>query len=165
MKSTFIFLLFILLASPGLQAQSSATVLGGADTVRVNHFNAMAMRLRSNTPEQSAALFRTALRLSHRLGYTGGVAEAQLGLGFYHRHRNEFALAQAYSQQAQANFARVGNRLGQIRSLYNLSCLFAKQGLYARSLAVNLQGLALAEAAHDQKWLAFLNTQLGITST
>ena len=165
MKSTFIFLLFILLVPPGLQAQPSATALGGSDIAQVNRTNALALRLRSNTPEQSAELFRAALRLAHQLGYTAGVAEAQLGLGFYHRHRNEFALAQAYSQQAQANFARVGNHQGQIRSLYNLSCLFAKQGLYARSLAVNLQGLALAEAAHDQKWLAFLNTQLGITST
>lgn len=31
-------------------------------------------------------------------------------------------------------------------------------------MQVKLRGLDLAEAAHGQKWLAFLNTQLGITS-
>ena len=173
MKGAFVFWLLTLLVSPGLQAQTSTVegmrakvrVHSEADTARTNCLNALAMELRSNAPDESAKFFREALRLAQQLGYTAGVAEAQLGLGFYHRHRSEFGLAQMYSEQARAGFARVGDRLGQTRSLYNLSCVFSKQGMHARSLAANLQGLALAEAAHDRKWLAFLNTQLGITST
>ena len=135
------------------------------DTARVHRLNALALVLRNNAPEESGALFRTALALAQRLGYPAGMAEAQLGLGFYHRHRGEYGLAQAYSEQANKTFAQTGNHRGQIRSLYNLTCIFLDQGQLAKSLQTNLAGLALADAGHDRKWQAFLNTQLGITST
>ena len=136
-----------------------------SDTARANRLNALALELRNNAPDESAALFRAALMLSQRLRYPAGAAEAQLGLGFYHRHRSEYGLAQAYSEQAKNGFARTGNRRGQTRSLYNLSCIFLYQGLFAKSLQANLDGLALANAGHDRKWQAFFYTQLGITST
>jgi len=135
------------------------------DTARVNRLNALALVLRNNAPEESAALFRTALALAQRLGYPTGMAEAQLGLGFHHRHRGEYRLAQDYSEQANQAFAQTGNRRGQTRSLYNLTCIFLDQGLLAKSLQTNLAGLALANAGHDRRWQAFLSTQLGITST
>jgi two-component system NtrC family sensor kinase len=135
------------------------------DTARVNRLSALALVLRNNAPEESAALFREALALAQRLGYPAGMAEAQLGLGFYHRHRSEYGLAQAYSEQANKTFAQLGNRRGQTRCFYNLTCIFLDQGLLAESLQTNLTGLALAEAGHDLRWQAFLNTQLGTTST
>ena len=135
------------------------------DTARANRLNALALELRNNAPEESAALFRRALALSQRLGYPAGAAEAQLGLGFYHRHRSEYGLAQAYSERANRAFAQNGDRRGQTRSLYNLTCLFLDQGLFAKSLEANLDGLALADATHDRKWQSFLSTQLGTTST
>ena len=135
------------------------------DTARVNRLSALALVLRNNAPEESAALFRTALALAQQLSYPAGMAEAQLGLGFYHRHRSEYGLAQAYSEQANKTFAQTGNRRGQTRSLYNLTCIFLDQGLLAESLQANLAGLALADAGHDRKWQAFLSTQLGTTST
>ena len=134
------------------------------DTARVHRLNALALVLRNNAPEESAALFRTALALAQRLGYPAGMAEAQLGLGFHHRHRGEYGLAQTYSEQANRTFAQTGNHRGQIRSFYNLTCIFLDQGLLAKSLQTNLAGLALADAGHDRRWQAFLNTQLGITS-
>ncbi|MDO3413613.1 ATP-binding protein [Hymenobacter sp. BT770] len=162
-----------MLAPFGLRAQApGADSLRGlvqahpqVDTVRIKYLNALALALRNNAAEESAALFQESLRLSTQLGYTAGAAEAQLGLGFYYRHRSEYDLAQTYSQQAREAFRQVGNRVGQTRSLYNLSCVYSEQGMYAKSLTANLEGLKLAEAQHDQKWLAFLNTQLGITST
>jgi len=135
------------------------------DTAHVHRLNALALVLRNNAPEESAALFRAARALAQRLGYPAGVAEAQLGLGFYHRHRGEYDSAQACSEQARQTFAQTGNRRGQTRSLYNLTCIFLDQGQFAKSLQANLAGLALAEAGHDRKWQAFLNTQLGTTST
>ncbi|GAA4039589.1 hypothetical protein GCM10022409_26610 [Hymenobacter glaciei] len=135
------------------------------DTARVNRLSALALVLRNNAPDESAALFRAALALAQRLAYPGGMAEAQLGLGFYHRHRGEYGLAQAYSEKANKTFTQTGNRRGQIRSLYNLTCIFLDQGQLAESLQANLAGLALADAEHDRKWQAFLNTQLGTTST
>ena len=135
------------------------------DTARVNRLSALALVLRNNAPEESAALFRTALALAQRLGYPAGMAEAQLGLGFYHRHRSEYGRAQAYSEQANQTFAQIGNRRGQTRSLYNLTCIFLDQGLLAKSLQTNLAGLALADAGQERKWQSFLNIQLGITST
>ncbi|GAB3854188.1 hypothetical protein GCM10028822_23820 [Hymenobacter terrigena] len=135
------------------------------DAARVKSLNALALELRNNAPDESAALFEEARQLAQLLGDTGGAAEAELGLGFYHRHRSEYALAESFSEQARHDFERVGDRLGQTRSLYNQSSVYSEQGLYAKSLQANLRGLALAEAAHSEKWLAFLNTQLGITST
>ena len=135
------------------------------DTARVNRLSTLALVLRNNAPEESAALFREALALARRLGYPAGMAEAQLGLGFYYRHRSEYGRAQAYSEQANHAFAQIGNHRGQTRSLYNLTCIFLDQGLLAKSLQTNLAGLALAEAGHDLRWQAFLNTQLGTTST
>ena len=135
------------------------------DTARVNRLSALALVLRNNAPEESAALFRAALALAQQLGYTAGVAEAKLGLGFYYRHRGEYGVAQTYSEQAKKAFAQTGNRRGQTRCLYNLTCIFLDQGLLAESLQTNLAGLALAEAEHDLRWQAFLNTQLGTTST
>ena len=135
------------------------------DTARVNRLSALALVLRNNAPEESAALFRAALALAQQLGYPAGMAEAQLGLGFYYRHRSEYGPAQAYSEQANRNFAQTGDRRGQTRSLYNLTCIFLDQGQLAESLQANLAGLALADAGHDRKWQAFLSTQLGITST
>ncbi|MET4074589.1 ATP-binding protein [Hymenobacter sp. UYCo722] len=135
------------------------------DTARVKRLSALALVLRNNAPEESASLFRAALALAQQLGYPAGMAEARLGLGFYHRHRSEYGLAQAYSEQANRDFAQTGNRQGQTRSLYNLTCIFLDQGQLAKSLQTNLAGLALADAGHDRKWQAFLNTQLGTTST
>ncbi|WP_426060504.1 ATP-binding protein [Hymenobacter sp. B1770] len=142
-----------------LQAHSQA------DTAQVNRLNALALELRNTVADESAALFQEALRLSEQLDYCAGAAEAQLGLGFYHRHRGEYDQAESYSKQARAGFARVGDRQGQTRSLYNLASVFSEQGMYDKSLTANLRGLALAEAQHDRKWMAFLNTRLGITST
>ena len=39
------------------------------DTARVHRLNALALVLRNNAPEKSAALFRTALALAQQLGY------------------------------------------------------------------------------------------------
>ncbi|MFC7667171.1 tetratricopeptide repeat protein [Hymenobacter humi] len=88
-----------------------------------------------------------------------------MGLGFYYRHRGEYGPAESYSEQARLGFKQVGNRVGQTRSLYNLSSIFSEQGMYVKSLTANRKGLALAEAQQDRKWMAFLNTRLGITST
>ena len=135
------------------------------DAGRVRGLNALAMELRNKAPDESGALFEEARQLAQLLGYTAGAAEAELGLGFYYRHRSEYSLAESLSEQARHDFELVGDRIGQTRSLYNQSSGYSEQGLYAKSLQANLRGLALAEAAHSQKWLAFLNTQLGITST
>ncbi|OGX81061.1 hypothetical protein BEN47_19460 [Hymenobacter lapidarius] len=149
-------------AAPGLRSELRAHPQ--ADTVRANRLNALGLELRNNAPLESAQFFQQALSLSQQLGYTFGAAEAQLGLGFYHRHRSQYNLAQTYSLQAQRGFEQVGNALGQTRSLYNLSCVYSDQGMYAKSLTANLKGLRLAETMRDSKWLSFLNTQLGITS-
>jgi len=135
------------------------------DTARVNRLNNLALSLRNNAAEESATLFQEARQLAQELDYTAGEAEAALGLGFYYRHRSEYSMAEAYSEQARLGFEQAGNRLGQTRSLYNLSCIYSDLGLYTKSLQANLQGLALAEAARSLKWQAFLNTQLGISST
>ncbi|MBO2010573.1 ATP-binding protein [Hymenobacter negativus] len=135
------------------------------DTARNNRLNALALALRNNAPEKSAALFREARQLGQELGYTVGEAEASLGLGFYYRHRGEYGTAEAYSEQSRQGFEQAGNLLGQMRSFYNLSCIYSDQGFYNKSLQANLRGLALAEAARNLKWQAFLNTQLGISST
>ena len=135
------------------------------DAGRVKSLNTLALELRKKAPDESGALFEEARQLAQLLGYTAGAAEAELGLGFYRRHRSEYGLAESLSEQARHDFELSGDRIGQTRSLYNQACVYSEQGLYARSLQVNLRGLALAEAAHSQKWLAFLNTQLGITST
>ena len=135
------------------------------DTARVNTLNILALALRNNAPGESAALFREAQRLAQRLGYTRGAAEGALGLGFYYRHRSEYGLAMSLSEQARQGFARAGDRLGQTRSLYNQACIYSEQGRYVRSLRINLRGLALAEADHNRKWMGFLNSQLGISST
>ena len=136
----------------------------GADTARVNRLNALALELRNNAPDESAGLFRAADSLSRALGYAAGAAEAALGLGFYYRHRSEYGRAVAHTERARQGFARVGDGRGQTRSLFNLSAIYSEQGRYVQSLAANLQGLALAEARHDPKWEAFLNSQLGGTS-
>ena len=135
------------------------------DTARTNRLNALALELRNSNAEESAMLFREARQLGQELGYTAGEAEAALGLGFYYRHRGEYGVAETYSEQARQGFEQTGNKLGQTRSLYNLSCIYFDQGSYTKSLETNLRGLVLAEAVHDLKWQAFLNTQLGISST
>ena len=135
------------------------------DSGRVNRLNALALELRNNAPDESAVLFEESRQLAQLLGYTAGAAEAELGLGFYHRHRGKYTLAESFSEQARHDFELGGDLLGQTRSLYNQSSVYSEQGLYARSLQANLRGLALAKAARSEKWLAFLNTQLGITST
>ncbi|MBU6120197.1 tetratricopeptide repeat-containing sensor histidine kinase [Hymenobacter siberiensis] len=163
----------LLSTPPSVHAQNPATDRLRAkvqaniqpDASRVNSLNALALELRNNAPDESASLFEEARQLAQLLGYTAGAAEAELGLGFYHRHRSEFPLAESFSEQARRDFERVGDRIGQTRSLYNQSNVYSEQGLYAKSLQANLRGLALAEAVHSPKWLAFLNTQLGITST
>ena len=135
------------------------------DTPRVNTLNALALALRNNAPEESAGLFREAQQLAGRLRYGRGAAEGALGLAFYYRHRSEYGRAESYSEQARRGFAQASDGLGQTRSLYNLACIYSDQGRYVQSLRANLRGLALAEAGHNRKWMGFLNTQLGITST
>ena len=135
------------------------------DTARVNTLNALALALRNNNPGESAGLFREAQRLAQRLGYARGAAEGALGLGFYYRHRSEYGPAIRFSEQARRGFARAGDRVGQMRCLYNLACIYSEQARYVESLRTNLRGLAVAEAAHNRKWMSFLNSQLGISST
>ena len=165
--------LLCLALAPGLRAQtheadSLRLALGARprpDTARVNTLNALALALRNNDPGESAAFFREAQRLAQHLGYTRGAAEGALGLGFYYRHRSEYGPAMRLSEQARLEFARAGDRLGQTRSLYNQACIYSEQGRYVKSLRTNLRGLALAEADHNRKWMGFLNSQLGISST
>ncbi|MBF9239103.1 tetratricopeptide repeat-containing sensor histidine kinase [Hymenobacter sp. BT683] len=173
MRRIYLLLMVTLLVPFGLLAQKLSseelrTALQAqprADTARVNRLNALALALRNTEVEESAGLFRQALRLAQQLAYTAGAAEARLGLGFYYRHHGEYGLSHTYSEQARQDFARVGDREGQTRSLYNLSAGYSEQGRYVKSLEANLRGLALAEAMHDRKWMAFLNTRLGVTST
>ncbi|MDQ2769631.1 MAG: ATP-binding protein [Bacteroidota bacterium] len=166
-------ILLSLAPASGLRAQtheadSLRLALGARprpDTARANTLNALALALRNNDPGESAALFNEAQRLAQRLGYARGAAEGALGQGFYYRHRSEYGPAISFSEQARQSFAQAGDRLGQTRCLYNLACIYSEQGRYVRSLRYNLRGLALAEADHNRKWMGFLNTQLGISST
>ena len=50
---------------------------------------------------QALAAFQEATGLSRRLRYTRMEAYAPLGLGFYHRFRNEYGPVLAYTQQAR----------------------------------------------------------------
>ncbi|WP_460503895.1 tetratricopeptide repeat protein, partial [Hymenobacter agri] len=166
-------MLLILGLAPALRAQTAeADSLRRAlqarprpDTARVNTLNALALALRNNKLDESAGLFRQAQLLAETLRYPQGLAEALLGQAFYYRHRSEYGLAERLSEQARRNFAQADDRLGQTRCLYNLACVYSDQGRYVQSLRSNLRGLALAEAMRNRKWMAFLNTQLGITST
>ena len=50
---------------------------------------------------QALAAFQEATGLSRRLRYARMEAYAPLGLGFYHRFRNEYGPILAYTQQAR----------------------------------------------------------------
>ncbi|GAA4039577.1 hypothetical protein GCM10022409_26580 [Hymenobacter glaciei] len=166
-------LLLVLGPAPWLRAQTpeadslrlALQARARPDTARVNTLNALALALRNNDPGESAGLFREAQQLARQLRYPRGLAEAMLGQGFYYRHHSEYGLAESYSEKARLSFAQAGDELGQTRCLYNLACIYSDQGRYVQSLRTNLRGLALAEAEHNRKWMGFLNTQLGITST
>ena len=166
-------LLLLVGAGPGLHAQTreadslrrALSTRSRPDTARVNTLNALALALRNNAPDESAGLFRQARQLAQRLQYVRGAAEGALGQGFYFRHDRQYGLAECYSEQARLGFAQAADRVGQTRSLYNLACVYSDQGRYVLSLRTNLRGLVLAEADQNRKWMGFLNTQLGITST
>ena len=51
------------------------------DTARVHRLNALALVLRNNAPEESAALFQTALTLAQRLGYPAGMPKRNSAWG------------------------------------------------------------------------------------
>jgi two-component system NtrC family sensor kinase len=68
-----------------------------ADTGRVNRLNALAFAQRATAPKQTFAANQEALRLARQLHYAPGEAVALLGIGFYHRFRNEQRHQKHYS--------------------------------------------------------------------
>ena len=135
------------------------------DTGRVNRLNALAFTQRAASPRQSAATLREALALAQQLNYTRGQAQARLGLGFYHRKRSEYGPAIDNTLRAQEAFTWLRDRPNQLGCLYNLAYIFSGQGNFPQALLNARQGLLLAEAIDDQKWLVLMNMQLGNIST
>ncbi len=136
-----------------------------ADTARVNLLNALAFEQRSTAPRISKASFEEALALARQLAYPLGEAQALLGLGFYYRKRNEYSLAQTYTEQAHLLFERLHDLRNQLACTYNLAYIFFGQGNYTQALDYSQQGLQLAEKLADPHWLVLMNAQLGIIST
>ena len=128
-----------------LRAEVRAHLQPGAG--RVRSLNGLALELRNQAPDKSAARFEAARQLAQLLGYTAGAAEAELGLGFYYRHRSEYDLAERFSEQARHDFERGSDRLGQTRSLYNQSCVCSDKAWMPAHCRSTCRGLALAEAA------------------
>jgi tetratricopeptide (TPR) repeat protein len=131
------------------------------DTGLVNRLNALAFAQRATSPRRSAITLREALGLATELHYTFGQAQAWLGLGFYHRKRNEYGQALDNTLRAQEAFIWLRNRPQQLGCFYNLAYIFSGQGNFPQALHNAQQGLALAEELGDAKWLVLTNMQLG----
>ncbi|ALW84641.1 hypothetical protein AUC43_05825 [Hymenobacter sedentarius] len=168
-KLLFLCWLMALAASAQVQAQVTARLQAAvrnhvqADTGRVNLLNALALAQYATAPQQTFAAYQEVLPLARRLHYAPGEAEALLGLGFYHRFRNEYGPAIAYTQQAQQIFRRLGDGLNLVKCLYNLSYIEFGQGHFAQAMAYSLDGLRQAEALHNKHWAILLYSQLGNT--
>jgi two-component system NtrC family sensor kinase len=134
-----------------------------ADTGRVNLLNALAFSQYATAPQQTIVAYQEALPLARKLHYASGEAVALLGIGFYHRFRNEYGPALTYTLQAQQIFRRLGDQLNEVKCLYNLSYAELGQGHFAQSMAYSLAGLRLAEAMHNQHWTTLVYSQLGNT--
>lgn len=93
-------------------------------TGRIKSLNIL--KLRNQALDESAARFEAAHQLAQLLGYTAGAAEAELGLGFYYRHRSEYGPAERFSGQARHDLERGSDCLGQTRNLYNQSCVYSE---------------------------------------
>ncbi len=169
----WIFLLLLLPAGLALGARSPALVQALAqvrahpqdDTVRVNLLNRLAFELRSEAPRDSRVRFEEALELARMLGYAVGQAQAELGLGFYYRKRNEYGAAQAYTERARQTFVRLHDQRNQLACTYNLAYIYSGQGNYTQALNYAQRALILAETLHDLHWLVLMNAQMGIIYT
>jgi two-component system NtrC family sensor kinase len=165
--SALLLLLAILLHPAGSWAQAPTAAQAAVDahlapdTARVNRLNALAFEQRTTSPRKSLATLHEALALAQQLNYTYGQAQAWLGMGFYYRKRSEYGPALDNTLRAQEAFTWLHDRINQVACLYNLGYIFSGQGNYPQALLNARQGLGLAEAANDQRWLILMNMQLG----
>ncbi|MBT9392865.1 tetratricopeptide repeat protein [Hymenobacter sp. NST-14] len=148
-----------------LATSNPAAATAPADSARVNRLNAEAFELRGSNPRLSRQRFEQAAALATRGRYARGQAQAWLGLGFYHRKRNEYGPALAFTRRAEPIFQRLRDVPNQIAVVYNLGYVYFGQGNYARALASGQTGLLKAEVLQDAKWLVLMSAQLGFIST
>ncbi|MGZ3755605.1 MAG: ATP-binding protein [Mucilaginibacter sp.] len=132
------------------------------DTVRINRLNELALLVRKTDPETSRKCYEEIIVLSKKLGYTKGLALAELGLGFYYRFEGNYTQATAYSSAGLRHFELILDTLNQIACYYNLSAINSDLGDRASGIGFDFAGLKLAEAMKNEKWLALINSHLGI---
>jgi signal transduction histidine kinase len=135
------------------------------DTALVNHLNTLSSILRTNNVPEARQLLYRALRLSQRLQYPQGIANAQFGLGYYYRGNNAYDSAFYRTQQAIQLYSILGDSYNRARGLYNLARIYYEQGKYGLALQVNYEGLLLTQAKHNRKGEVFQLVQLGVTNT
>jgi len=133
------------------------------DTARVNLLNKAGFILYRVKADQSFQYYLESYPLAKKLNYDKGIADAALGMGFYRRFRGELPPALSYTKEAAHIYARMHDTLNEIAADYNLMNAYRLQNDFAKSVALNFEGIKLAQEVHTDKWLILLYNLLGET--
>ncbi|WP_121810686.1 tetratricopeptide repeat protein [Mucilaginibacter kameinonensis] len=158
MKRIGTFILFILL-SLTVYANDINDV-AAIDTNEVISINANAYKNRLTNPEQTVQDANKALKLSTKLNYINGIAEAYrvIGIGKYYLDQPEKAIENYLNSLSY--FTRNNNLKGEASVYNNIGILFRDHD-YERSLDYLNKGLEIAQKINDAKLLGSLYLNIG----
>lgn len=153
-KLVFVFL--FLLSAPCLMAQdATADSLrrlieeSKPDTTRVDLLIKLAKNLRSTDLNRAIEIAKEALKLSEKLQFNSGAAQAYNTLGLCYYFLNNYPEALIHWQNAKEMFELTGDMSGVANVLSNMGAIYHNQSEYTKAIELYLQALKLAEAARD----------------
>jgi len=133
-----------------------------ADTVKATILFGFVKYYLESDPVKALDYANQLLRLSEKLQYQPGIANANISLGSLYDLRSEYNKALRHYQRSLEINQKIGNKIGVIDSYYNIGALFGKQSNYNESLNYTLKGLATATSSHDDFGMAGGYNNLGV---
>jgi tetratricopeptide (TPR) repeat protein len=144
------------LAQQNIDSLKSALIENIQDTNRVRTLNRLAWNLRSIDPESAMGYALEAEKLSEKLSYEKGRADASNNIGVLEYRRGEYIEATKSHLLALSIREKTGDREGMALSHINLGNVYSDQKNNPLALDHYLQASAILNELHDKKRLPII---------
>jgi diguanylate cyclase (GGDEF)-like protein len=117
---------------------------------RIDELNEKAWDLTLSSPEGALSLAETALAEAEELGYSRGMADARLNVGWCEFYLTRMTPAVESYQAALDAYSALGDELGKMKSLHALGLAYQEMGRYERAMDYYTRSLEEARRGENR---------------
>jgi tetratricopeptide (TPR) repeat protein len=148
--------------SHGIDSLKNAIRTQQNDTNKANNLNILSNKLEVISSYDSSLTFSvSAQKLSEKLGFKKGIADAYVNLGDVYYDRGDYAKALEYDNKALAMFDDINNIKGIATALWKIGSIYDVLGDYAKALEFENRSLPIFSRINDKQGVASTLLNIG----